>query len=160
MSHTILGQGNPHTFGCVHAAGDGKLSGHNVSTLFAVENKREIIKSLLNVINERANPQIKEWGLRGISIILNDTGAQPNYQAADGLFACDVLIEIILYINKINDLEVIDTALNHICEQMSDMIQTNGTCPSGRVNRLFSILSYLRHYMQNYENNSQMDTTP
>ena len=147
MSHTIGAQGNPHTFGCVHAAGDGKLGEHNVHTRFSTQNKKDIISTFLQVINERANPHIKGWGLQGISLILNDTGMPPNYQGADGLLADDVLIEIILILNKTTDMEVIDTAVNHICEQMSDMLQTNGTCPSGRVNRLFSILVYLRDYL-------------
>ena len=151
MSQTIRGQGNPHTFGCVHAAGDGKLKHHNVITKFSVEYKKEIIKNLLPIIYERANPEIKEWGIRGISLIMNDTGMPPNYQGADVLLADDVLIDIILILNNTKDLEVIDTAINHICEQMSDMLQTNGTCPSGRVNRLYSVLNYLRDYKPNLD---------
>ena len=149
MSQSIRGQGNPHTFGCVHAAGDGKLKDHNIITKFTNENKKEIIKNLLPLIIERANPEIKEWGIRGISLILNDTGLPANYQGADSLLADDVLIDIILILNKTKDLEVIDTAINHICEQMFDMLQTNGTCPSGRVNRLYSVLNYLRDYNTN-----------
>lgn len=148
MSHIIRGQGNPNTFGCVHAAGDGKLGQHNVITRFSVESKKEIITKLILVIIERANPEIKEWGVKGVSLILNDVGAHPNFQVTDRILACDILIEIILILNDVKDMEVIDTAINHICEQMSDMIQTNGTCPSGRANRLFSVLVYLRDYMR------------
>lgn len=155
MSHIIKAQGNPDTFSCVHAAGDGKLGNHNVITRFDTDNKKQIISSFLNVIMERANQEIKEWGIRGISLILNDTSTSPNYQGADGLLADDVLIEIILILNKTTDLEVIDTAINHICEQMSDMLKTNGTCPSGRVNRLFSVLVYLRDYYMKYIDNLQ-----
>lgn len=152
MSHIIKAQGNPDTFGCVHAAGDGKLSNHNVTTRFPVEAKKEIISSFLKVIMERANPEIRNYGMQGVSLVLHDTGRGPNYQGADGILADDVLIEIILILNKSTDVEVIDTAINHICEQMSDMLRTNGTCPSGRVNRLFSILVYLRDYYMKHIN--------
>jgi hypothetical protein len=65
----------------------------------------------------------------------------------DKIFACDVACEICDILSGIKDEEIIDTTVNHISEQMSDMIRTNGLCPAGRLNRLYNIYTFLRDYV-------------
>ena len=53
------------------------------------------------------------------------------------------MAEICSLLAEIQELEVVDTALNHIGEQMKDMFATSGTWPSGRL-RLFQVYMFLR----------------
>ncbi len=133
-------------FGEIHSLTDGKLIRYGISTRFQLQDKARIIDCLLEVVRQRANPQVKEYGVRGIQIVQQDAGSAPNYQSRDGLFADDVLCEICDIISSTTEAEIIDTAINHICEQFADMIRTSGTCPSGRVNRLMNVYMFLRDY--------------
>lgn len=144
MSSSINGSGDPDTFACVHQQGDGKLFKYEIGTRFSPPDKIIIINSLLGLIRDRANSEIKALGLHGVGIILNDIAQAPNWQSADKIFADDILCEICELISVLSDCEVVDTVVNSICEQMADMIRSNGTCPSGRVNRLWQIYMFLR----------------
>lgn len=146
MAQSINGDGNAAGFGEIHSASDGKLIRYPITTRFMLGDKHKIIDCLLEVVRTRANPQIRDFGIRGLAIIKQDCGAPPNYQSRDRFFADDILCEICDIISSLDDSEVIDTAINHICEQFADMIRTSGTCPSGRVNRLMNVYMFLRDY--------------
>jgi hypothetical protein len=81
-------------------------------------------------------------------MIARDAGGAANWQGADQLFADDVVAEICSLLVEIHELEVVDTALNHIGEQMKDMFATSGTCPSGRANRLHQVYMFLKDYVE------------
>lgn len=142
MSRIINGDGNPNSFPDIHIT-DGKLFKYHIRTRFSNGIKLRIIQSLIEVIKERANNSLKDFGIRGLQIIANDIGMANNWQGADGMFADDILVEIAELITLVKNEEVINTVINHICEQMSDMIRTNGYCPSGRVNRIHQIYMFL-----------------
>jgi len=144
MSQRGYGEGDFNLFGCVHRAGDTKLYRYGITTRFSNEDKVRIIDSLLAVIADRASPEIRDFALRGVGIIRQDTGQAPNWQGADQIFADDVLCEICDIISSITDEGIIDTTINSIGEQMKDMIVTNGLCSSGKCNRLFQIYMVLR----------------
>jgi hypothetical protein len=142
MATSINGIGDPQL--CIHQIGDGKLFRYGVITRFSNDTKKQLIDLLIDVITQRANPSIKEFGIRGITIIKDDTGLAQNFQAMDGLLADDVLADICDMLTRIKDYEVIDTTINHLCEQMADMIRTNGFCPTGRCTRVFQVYMVLR----------------
>lgn len=144
MSHTITGSGVP--LYCVHRESDGKIYKYGITTRFSINDKKNLIDCLIQVVRDRANPQVREYGIRGLEVIRNDAGTQPNYQNIDGLFADDILCEICDIISEVDDDEVINTAINHIAEQMRDLITTNGWCSSGRVGRLIQCYMILRDY--------------
>lgn len=150
MSHAIDGSGNLNRFRDIHTETDGQLHRCNIRTRFSIKTKKELIACLIELIQERANPSIKQFGIQGLQLMQRDAGQAPNYQNVDGILADDVLAEICDIISDEKDLEIIDTAINHICEQCSDMLRTHGTCPSGRANRMFSIYSYLRDYKESF----------
>lgn len=147
MSHTIDGGGNANTFRDIHGEMDGKLYKYNLNTEYSIETKKRLIACLIKLVEERANPNIKPFGIQGLSIILNDSGQNPNYLHADKLYADDILAGICELLVDEKDEEVINTVVNHLCEQMSDMIRTNGYCPSGRC-RVFSVYMFLRDYKE------------
>ena len=146
MAQKVDGSGDPNTFQCVHKVGDSKLFRYNITTRFSNEDKGRLIDCLINVVQERANPDIRQFGVNGLGIIRGDVGQAPNWQGADSLFVDDILADICDMLSGITEEEVVDTVINHICEQMSDMIRTNGTCPSGRVNRIFEVYMFLRDF--------------
>ena len=146
MSGIIDGSGNLNTFPDIHAVSDGKLIKYDIKTRFKIDTKRRLIECLIQLIKERGNESIKQYGIDGITMIKLDTQQPPNYQCVDKLYADDVLAEICDIIASEDDDEIIDTAVNHLCEQMSDMLRTSGTCPSGRVNRCFEVYMFLKDY--------------
>lgn len=146
MSHTIRGEGDPNTFSCVHAQGDGKLYRYGISTRFPRETRITLQNCLIDLLKERANPEVLPYGIHGLQVIRDASGTEANYQSTDGMFADDILCEIAELITEVKDDEIIDTAINNIAEQMKDMIVTNGFCPSGRCVRLFQIYMTLRDY--------------
>ena len=131
----------------IHELSDGKLINYGIKTRFSLEDKKRLINCLIDLVRERANPQIRDYGIRGLEIIRNDAGTPPNYQSADKLFADDVICEICKCLSEVNDDEVIDTVVNHIAEQYKDMITTSGYCPSGRLNRAANVYFFLRDYV-------------
>lgn len=147
MAHNIDGSGNLASFPDIHKVIDGKLTNHNIRTRFSNIDKQRLIESLISLINDRANPSIKQYGISGLRLIQKDVGSAPNWQGCDGLFADDVLADICEMISIIKDSDIINTAINHIAEQMSDMIKTNGTCPTGRL-RVMQIYVFLKDYLQ------------
>jgi len=144
MSRSIDGSGHLESFPDIHRVSDGKLFKYGITTRYSPDDKRKIILSLKDLVAERANPEIQKFGIIGLQLIAQDAGAAPNWQGADQLFADDILVEICHLISLCNDDEVINTAVNHLSEQMSDMIRTSGTCPSGRVNRCIQVYMVLR----------------
>ena len=138
MSTTINGNGNFHNFRDIHYL-DGKLHKYNIHTRYSVQLKNKIITNLMEIIHKRGNPNIRDFGLKGLAIIRNDIGKHPNFSNPDNLLADDILCDIHDLLMEIKDNEVINTTINHICEQMHDMIQTNGYCPQGRCTRLFEV---------------------
>ncbi len=143
MSHTIDGACNINSARDIHFT-DTHLIKYQIHTRFSHEDKLRIINALLRLINERANSAVKEYGLKGIIIIRNDAGNAPNWSGADQLLADDVLCEICDILADEQDDEVINTVINHICEQMKDMIDTSGYCASGRVARIHQIYMFLK----------------
>jgi hypothetical protein len=146
MSNTINGDGNYNSFPDIHMK-DGHLYKYNIPTRFPNEVKHKIIASLIDVINERSNQSIRMFGINGLMIIKQDIGHANNYQSTDGILADDILVEICDIMSVCSDDSIINTVVNHICEQMADMIRTNGTCPSGRVNRLIQVYMILKDYI-------------
>lgn len=88
------------------------------------------------------------------SLILNDIDSPGNHSTTDGLRAEDLLIEIGIMMDEQTSLlkrikemleiksddvvsVVIPSILNLLTEQLRDM--ETGSCPAGRVNRLFSV---------------------
>src|SRR5579872_507990 len=118
MAHTILGQGNSNLFADIHQVSEGKLFNYGIKTRFPVEERKRIISCLINLVNERANPEIRNFGIHGLSLILNDTGTASNFQVLDNVSADDILVEISEMLSIEKDIEVIDTAVNHLSEQM------------------------------------------
>jgi len=143
MSHVIRGEGLPTI--CVHRAGDGKLyKPYGIRTQFTRETKQKLFDCLCQLINEKANPEIKQFGINVIQVIKHDIQAPPNFLGSDGLFADDILAEICVFLAEEKDDEVVSTTINHICEQYADLVRTSGFCPSGRTSRLFQIYMFLR----------------
>lgn len=145
MSHTIDGSGNLQSFRDIHGQMDGKLIRYPIQTRFSVNDKQRLISALIEVMRERANPSIRNLGIQGLEIISRDAGTPPNWQGADGFYADDILAEICALMVNVKDESIVDTVINHLGEQMSDMIQTNGLCPSGRL-RVFQCYMILRDY--------------
>lgn len=148
MAQTINGSGNPHSYGDVHAASDGQLKQYSFPVHFTVPEKQRLIQSLAHVIMERGNKEIREYGVQGLAIISRDAGQPPNWQAIDKIAADDVAAEICVLLIRVNDDQIIDTCINHISEQLADMIKTNGFCPSGRVNRLYQCYMIIHDYLE------------
>lgn len=146
MAHNIDGGGNLNRFPDIHAASDGMLIKYGITTRFPLETKHHLIDCLIALVSDRATPAVKQYGIDGLSLIKRDIEKPPNYQGADKLWADDVLCEICDILADITDDEILDTAVSHIAEQMSDMIKTSGTCPSGRVNRLIQVYMILRDF--------------
>lgn len=146
MSKTINGSGDVSRFPDIHGVIDGKLIKYNIITRFSKEDKQNIITALIGLVNTYSNSEIKDFGIKGLSVIRQDANELPNYHSTDNIYACDVLIEISIMIQSIKDEEIISTACNHLCEQMKDMIITNGFCPSGR-SRCFQVYMFLRDYL-------------
>lgn len=144
MSHSINGSGDAKLE--IHSLTDGKLIKYGIRTRFSNDNKKQLINCLISVIRDRANLEVKDFGIRGLEIIRESIGAPPNYQSFDALLADDIVCEICDLITDIADEEIINTVINHISEQLKDMITTNGTCPSGRCNRLMNVYTFLRDY--------------
>lgn len=142
------GQGNPNTFACVHSTGDGKLYTYNIQTQYDNETKKNYITKLIQLVVEHADANIRLFGVRGLEIIRDATGTCNNWLDTDKLYADDICVEIFKMMSQITDKEVISTVVNNISEQMSDMIQTNGFCSSGRVVRLMNIYMFLRDYFE------------
>lgn len=149
MAHTILGQGNASAFADIHQVSEGKLFKYNITRRFPTEDKKKIILCLVNLIKERANPQIRDFGIHGIMLIGRDADTQANFQASDNISADDILVEICDLLVDEKDDEIIDTVVNHLSEQMKDMLTTNGTCPVGRASRVFEIYMFLRDTKDN-----------
>lgn len=145
MSHTIDGSGNLHSFRDIHGQMDGKLIKYPIQTRFTVQDKQRLIYALIEIMRERANSSVREFGIQGLGIIARDAGTPPNWQGADGFYADDILAEICSLLVNVKDDDVVDTVINHLGEQMSDMIQTNGLCPSGRL-RVFQCYMILKDY--------------
>lgn len=141
---TLYGTGNPHSFGCVHAAGDWKLYKYNVPTRFTVEQRKNIISLIIALVNVRAQTQVREAGMRTLKIVQESTGTQQNYM--NNMYADDLLCEIASMIAEERDQEVINTTINMLAEQMSDLENTKGYCPSGRQIRVFEVYMFLRDY--------------
>ena len=93
----------------------------------------------------RLEHDISKTRIQGLEIIARDAGTPPNWQGADGFYADDVVAEICALLVNVKDEVVVDTVINHLGEQMSDMIQTGGLCPSGRL-RVFQCYMILRDY--------------
>lgn len=146
MSSTIVGNGNPHSFRDIHYL-DGKLYKYNFSNKMSNLDKQKIIVCLIGLINERANREVKDFGVHGLKVIAQEVGTRANYSSPDNLVAEDILVAIGEALVEVNDDEVIDTVVNHISEQMSDLIKTNGWCPQGRCTRLFSVYMFLQDYL-------------
>lgn len=146
MARTIDGGGNLAAFRDIHGVVDGKLYKYGIRTRFSLTDKQKIIGSLIDLVEERGNANIKKYGILGLQIIRQDAGKAPNWHGSDGVFADDVVVEICDLLSECQDNEIIDTVINHLCEQMSDMIRTNGTCPTGRSGRVFQIYSFLRDF--------------
>jgi len=146
MSYTIDGSGDVNNFPDIHRASDGKLIKYGITTRYTANEKHAMINTLIHAIDMIANEKIKEYGMKGLKIIQTDIGTHFNYQSTDKLHADDILAEIHDMLLHEKDDEVSSTAINHICEQMYDMIVTSGTCPAGRANRLFEIYMFLRDY--------------
>lgn len=149
MSKTLTGSGNSNLFQDVHLYSDGTLRKYRINNnKYPREYKEFVILRLINIINQRANREIVNFGINGLKLIYNDIGTPNNYQHIDDINAETVLVEIYNMIKNETDIEIIDTAINHICEQMKDMLLT-GTCPNGRSNRLMFIYFYLFDYYKN-----------
>ena len=150
MSFTIDGGGNFFNFPDIHGVSDGKLIKYNIFTRYSVEVKKKIIDCLIKLVDERANDSVKYYGIKGLTLIRDESGMSTNYQSVDNLLADDILVEISILLSDESDDEVIDTCINHLCEQMCDMIRTSGYCPSGRVNRVFQVFMILNDFRNNF----------
>lgn len=145
MAQTINGEGNPVID--VHFA-DGKLyPGYNITTRFSIQEKLEIQDKMITLVGNYANESIRAFGVQGLNIIKGDTQGPGNWLETDKVFADDIVCEIFVLLTWVNEREVIDTVLNHIAEELGDMIKTNGFCPSGRCCRLFQVYMFLRDYL-------------
>lgn len=147
MSNINWGGGNIASFPDIHSVSDGKLIRYNIHTKYSIGDKQRIIASLIELVNRRADPSVRNFGVKGLEIIARDAGSSANWQPVDGLFADDTLVDICIMLSQITDGDVVDTALNHISEQMSDMFNSNGLCSAGRNNRLFQVYMVLRDYL-------------
>ena len=143
MSHIINGSGKHFSFQEIHSYTEGKLYKYDINKVDKAT-KSNLFNCLIELISKHANENIKNAGITGIKLIYKDIEAPPNFSNSDNILADDVLAEICILISKQQDAEVIMTAVNHICEQMSDMLVTHGTCPVGRVSRLYQIFMFLR----------------
>jgi hypothetical protein len=145
MAHIINGSGNLNTFPDIHQVCDGKLFNYGiVKNRYSNEDKHRIISSLINLVNEEANPEIKIYGIHGLSLIKNNIGTLANYQAMDDISADDVVVEICDLLSKELDKEVLLTVTNHIAEQLKDSLLSSGTCPTGLTSRMYNIYMFLR----------------
>jgi hypothetical protein len=147
MAHTIDGSGNSSAFPDIHGQADGKLFRYGITSRFSIEEKQKLINGLMELVRRRANHMIMEFGIQALSTISRDAGQGANWQGPDGMFADDLLADICELIVIINDQEIVDTAINHLCEQFADMIRTGGWCPTGRCSRIFQVYMILRDYL-------------
>lgn len=146
MAHIIDGSGNSSTFPDIHGQSDGKLFHYGIKSRFSIDEKQKLINGLIDLVRRRANHSIMEFGVQALSTISRDVGQEANWQGPDGIFADDLLADICELIVIINDNEIVDTAINHLCEQFADMIRTGGWCPTGRCSRIFQVYMILRDY--------------
>ena len=142
-----FGSGNANSFTDIHAATDGKLFKYGIRTRFSDYDKKRLIGCLIELTEERADPEVKPFGVRGLQIIQADCGLAPNFQAVDQILADDVLVDIAAMLIEISDEEIVTGAINTLAEQFKDMITTNGLCPSGRCNRAYNVYTFLRDFL-------------
>lgn len=156
MSQRVDGSGDAFSFQDIHRY-DGKLFPYNISSTIPIEEKRRMFANMITIINERANSETKAFGIQAILLFAKDVGTPLNFSAPDRLTVDDILAEIYLMMQTIKTthneqdyLEITDTVVNHICEQATDMIRTNGTCPQGRCSRMFQAYMFLRDYLEKH----------
>lgn len=147
MSHTITGSTNPQSFRDIHYL-DGSLYTYDLQKESALSNegKAKIMEGLINAVRERANPEIRTECIHALKVIQRSIGTSSNYTHADKLRAEDVFVAIADELVQVDDDEVINTVINHIAEQMSDLLRTNGWCSSGRVIRAMNIYTFIKDY--------------
>jgi hypothetical protein len=144
MAHTIDGVGIPKLE--IHSETDGKLFKYGITTRFSISDKKRLIGCLIDVVRDRANEQVRDYGVRGLQIIQESAGCAPNFQVPDGIYADDILCEICEILTEVKNEEIINTAINHISEQMKDAAVTNGWCSTGRASRSMNVYMFLRDY--------------
>jgi|688.fasta_scaffold1317305_1 hypothetical protein len=134
---------NSYNFQDIHEATDGKLRDYAIITRYSVSEKINMFGSLVNLIKS-TNSKLKLYGIHGINMITSDIQKTANYQSIDKMYADDVLAEICNLLMQEENREIVETSIDILCEQMFDMFTTNGSCQSGRVNRLFQVYVFLR----------------
>ncbi len=137
------GSGNPNNFPDIHAVSDGKMYKYGIRTRYTISEKNIFFDCFMNAINMHADKRVKMYGIHGLKIIRMDAQRPQNYQSIDDVYADDVLAEICSLLSHEQDVEVLKTSIDIFCEQMFDMLATNGTCPSGRANRMIQIYMFL-----------------
>lgn len=115
---------------------DGKLFRTDIKEFKAVDKKDKFQKLYLMIENHNhLDGNIKSFAMKAVKIIMDDIDSQANYSGSDLQRADDVLAHICLKIFSNTDQTAIVT---NLAEQLADIV-TSGSCPQGRVNRLFQL---------------------
>jgi len=115
---------------------DGKLCRAEIKEFKAAEKKIHFEK-LYQIVqtHKHIDDKIRAFALKAVQIIMDDIDKTPNYSGSDLQRADDILAHICIKIFEGTDQ---DTIVGNLGEQLAD-IATSGSCPQGRVNRLFQL---------------------
>lgn len=126
---------------------DGQIANHDIKTRYTLETKNDIFKTLIHIINELAQDNVKSYGINGVNMIMKDAQSISNYDNTNNVYADDILMEICNLISILHeDKELITTLTNTLCEQFYDLYITNGFCAVGRVCRIYQIYRVMNDY--------------
>lgn len=115
---------------------DGQLPRMDIKE-FKTFDKKENFAKLHKIIIEHKHldNKIKQFSTKAVQIIMDDIDKNNNYSGSDLQRADDVLSHICMKIFSDTDQ---DTIVQNLAEQLSDIV-TSGSCPQGRVTRLFQL---------------------
>ena len=120
-----------HTF-------DGKWN-HDITTKHNLEYKEKIFNVLLEEVKKIGTDD----SIKGLTLVIENTQKQPNYDCSNKLFADDILVEICIKLSAIDNEDHRNDILRLLSEQMCDMYKL-GQCPQGRTTRLIQVWNSIR----------------
>jgi hypothetical protein len=115
---------------------DSEVRNINIPTKLSKGFKAMYFSKLRELIFEHSESQVKDKALQVMDILFRDMETPPNFL---GSYADDILCEIAILLEEEKDIEYIKMIINLLCEQFTDLVNTSGWCPSGRVSRILCV---------------------
>jgi hypothetical protein len=115
---------------------DGQLPRMDIKEFKTFDKKENFAKLHTMIVEHKhLDDSIKRFATQAVQIIMDDIDNSKNYSGSDLQRADDVLSHICIKIFSDTDQ---DSIVQNLAEQLSDIV-TSGSCPQGRVTRLFQL---------------------